>query len=604
MVTLSVEGSTGSVLTYRVRKESITIGAASSNDVVVRAPGVAPKHLVLQRTGDRFTFITQSRQTVVLNGERRSRGVLRVGDRVRVGTAVLVFQGIEEEDGETDTPQETIASQDGAGSPAPVSAAGARKELVVYNETSRLAEARQELVQLFRATRRQEVLPSLRGFFERFFPGSQTMLAWMDGEGRLQPLASNWTEDPPEVPGRAFEELRDPGRYAVLRRGYRETGIWPVIPDGWRPAAYLLVEAPGELGESDRTLASEVVTLLAAHWEGVENTGSLYASWEDVTRQRLAEELPGTSRSIELLRENVLAAAKGHDSVLIAGRPGSGRTFAATLIAQLHPAGALPFEIVQGREGDPEALRAELFGGPGRGEGVTGRVQGGVVIVRDVHLLPVATQREIAAAIQASEGSGASARVRWIVTVPDNLLEVVNEGRLEPALFSATQTHLLSVPSLASRKEDLPLIVVRLLDLITAEQGKTVRGIALETLNDLLGRSWEGEMAELLGELRRLVSATPSGEMVRGDSRRALPADTGSLGDDASGRVFTFLEETDDLKVVVPAVERLLIDRVLRRVKGNQSKAARILNISRGALIAKVKEYDIPDYRYLRRQRG
>jgi len=51
-------------------------------------------------------------------------------------------------------------------------------------------------------------------------------------------------------------------------------------------------------------------------------------------------------------------------------------------------------------------------------------------------------------------------------------------------------------------------------------------------------------------------------------------------------------------------VERLLIDRVLRRVKGNQSKAARILNISRGALIAKAKEYDIPDYRYLRRQRG
>jgi len=526
MVTLAVEGSTGSVLTYRVRKESITIGAASSNDVVVRAPGVAPRHLVLQRTGDRFTFITQSRQTVVLNGERRSRGVLRVGDRVRIGTAVLVFQGTGEENVEPETPQEAVSSGNGSVNAVPVSVPGARKELVVYNETSRLAEARQELVQLFRATRRQEVLPSLQGFFERFFPNSRAMLAWMDGEDRLQPLASNWTEDPPEVPGRAFEELREPGRYAVLRKGYRETGVWPVIPDGWRPAAYLLVEAHGELGESDRTLASEVVTMLAAHWEGVENTGSLYTSWEDVTRQRLAEELPGTSRSIELLRENVLLAAKGHDSVLIAGRSGSGRTFTATLIARFHPAGALPFEIVQGREGDPEAFRTELFGGSGRGEGAAGRARGGVVIVRDVHLLPVATQREIAAAIQASEGSGVPARVRWIVTVPDNLLEIVNEGRLEPSLFSAAQAHLLSVPSLASRKEDLPLIVVRLLDLITAEQGKTVRGIALETLNDLLGRSWEGEMTELLGELRRLVSATPSGEMVRGDSRPVLPPDT------------------------------------------------------------------------------
>ncbi len=53
---------------------------------------------------------------------------------------------------------------------------------------------------------------------------------------------------------------------------------------------------------------------------------------------------------------------------------------------------------------------------------------------------------------------------------------------------------------------------------------------------------------------------------------------------------------------MIPFVEHLIIDRVLRRTKGNQSKAARVLNLSRGALIAKMKEYEIPDYRYLRRQ--
>jgi DNA-binding protein Fis len=53
----------------------------------------------------------------------------------------------------------------------------------------------------------------------------------------------------------------------------------------------------------------------------------------------------------------------------------------------------------------------------------------------------------------------------------------------------------------------------------------------------------------------------------------------------------------------VERVERLLIDRVMRRVKGNQSKGARTLGISRGALIAKVKEYSIPDYRFLRRRK-
>jgi hypothetical protein len=65
----------------------------------------------------------------------------------------------------------------------------------------------------------------------------------------------------------------------------------------------------------------------------------------------------------------------------------------------------------------------------------------------------------------------------------------------------------------------------------------------------------------------------------------------------------TALRQTDDLKVIVETVEREVIDRAMRRVEGNQSRGAHVLNISRGSLIAKLKEYQIPDYRYLRRER-
>jgi hypothetical protein len=64
------------------------------------------------------------------------------------------------------------------------------------------------------------------------------------------------------------------------------------------------------------------------------------------------------------------------------------------------------------------------------------------------------------------------------------------------------------------------------------------------------------------------------------------------------------LRQTDDLKRIVETVERDVIDRAMRRVEGNQSRGAQVLNISRGSLIAKLKEYGIPDYRYLRRERG
>ncbi len=63
------------------------------------------------------------------------------------------------------------------------------------------------------------------------------------------------------------------------------------------------------------------------------------------------------------------------------------------------------------------------------------------------------------------------------------------------------------------------------------------------------------------------------------------------------------LRQTDDLKKIVETVEREVIDRALRRAQGNQSRGSQMLNISRGSLIAKLKEYQIPDYRYLRRNK-
>jgi len=66
----------------------------------------------------------------------------------------------------------------------------------------------------------------------------------------------------------------------------------------------------------------------------------------------------------------------------------------------------------------------------------------------------------------------------------------------------------------------------------------------------------------------------------------------------------TALRSTDDLKKIIDTVEREVIDRAMRRVEGNQSRGAQVLNISRGSLIAKLKEFAIPDYRYMRRERG
>ena len=609
MVTLAIEGNGGSELTYQLVKQVISIGASSQNDVVIRSPGVAPRHLVIQRNDNVYTFLAQPRQVVVLNGERRSRGVLRVGDRIRIGSATLVFKSVGEEEPEVELVDDTAGEETAARQPA--TGEGARSgrpksEIVLYSEPNRLSEARRHMVEIFRAGVRSDLVPSLRTFFSNFFADRQALLAWLDEDGRFQPIVSQWTGEVPKLPARTFEELASSGRYAVLHLGGRELLIYPVSRGTLDSQAYLIVESLERDVETDKLVLAELAPLLAVHWERVENSSSLYGAWEDVARKTVEDHLPGTSPAVRVLRESVIQAARSTFPVLLCGRPGSGRTAVATLIASIHPTGELPLQAIQVKENDDDAFRMALFGPPsadGATSTLADRSKGSVVVIRDIHRLSTGAQRELAAAMSHDVETGYGPSVRWIATTEPDCMALVNEGVLDSTLYNLFQRHIMRIPALNQRREDLPLLVVRLLDTVGAEQDKEIRGIELETLNSLLNHPFEGEMSELLGELRRLVSATPDGEMVRGIVPAAPPSHTADGAEATDEASLSALLVQDDLKVVVPQVERAIIDRVLRRTLGNQSKAARILNLSRGALIAKIKDYEIPDYRHLRRSR-
>jgi DNA-binding NtrC family response regulator len=607
MVTLTIDTGSGSELTHEVAKDTVSIGASSGNDVVLRAPGVAPIHLVIRRTGDTLTFLGQQRQIVVLNGERRSRGVLRVGDRIRVGTATLTIA-----EGHLDDAEGGVAEAVAKAGDEPVSGvdientdeAKPRSEVVVYHEPERLAEGRRRLLDVFVAGVREDLLPSLESFFDGVFSGRRTLLAWLDQKGRLQPIASRWSGAMPQLPPRSFAELDRGSRIAVVRGGACEILIYPV-PVAGEGRVYLLLETDSSDFENDRVLLAELAGMLAVQWENVSSGSALFGQWESEAREKLETRLPGSSQAVNVLRDQLLSAARSSSPVLLYGRSGSGRAYLASLISSLCPTGAPWIRIVQVSGGDETTLRVELFGS-GNTMGVRGlaeRAGGGVVVVRDVQRMSSDLQRQTASVIEEDGVSGYGSKVRWILTGDEEIIGSAAAGGLDASLFNQLQNHLIRVPSIEERREDLPLIVVRMLEWVGAEQGKQIHGIALETLDSLLVHPFDGQIAELLGELRRLVSATPEGEMVRGSLQRSS-SDAGFTAEDGGEVVDTAVVlSQDDLKVVIPAVERLLIDRVLRRSLGNQSKAARELNLSRGALIAKIKEYGIQDYRSLRRSK-
>ena len=604
MVTLVIEGKGGSQLTYQLEKQSVSLGASSNNDVVLRLPGVAPQHLVFQRNGKVFTFLGQNRQVVVLNGERRSRGVLKVGDKIRIGTATVIFKGGDE--GETDVKVIKGIYDRVTGDESEPASSGVeekeRSEVVLFREPHQLSDARTQLVEMFRSRVRSDLVPSLRTFFATVFTDRKALLALTDDEGNFQPVISQWEGDLPRLPARTFTELASAGRYAVLRLAGQLLLVYPVDRGPGLPNAVVLVETTPEDREEDRELLGEFARMLSVHWDRVERSTLVYGEWVKKAQQSLETHLPGTSQAVHILRDSVGAAARSASPAMLSGPVGVGRMFLANLIASLRPGGEPPVRVFQARADEDAALRVELFGAEGESEreSLGQRSRGAVVVVRDVHLMTPSLQRELAAAVTQDLDSAFGPSVRWIVTTGEDAMALVNEGILDVTLFRLFDRHLIRIPSLVDRREDLPLLIVRLLERVGAEQGKEIRGIELETLNSVLDYTFDGQMTELLGELRRLVSAAQDGEMVRGLVPRRAFAGQGTRAEEAE-EIYASLISVDDLKVVIPGVEELIIDRVLRRVKGNQSLGARTLNLSRGALISKIKEYKIPDYRSLRR---
>lgn len=602
MVLLSLESENGAVLTYRLSKVQISVGSSSRNDVVIKSPGVAERHLTIGRSGEVFTFVTVDRQTVVLNGERRSRGVLNPGDRLRIGGATLVFRGADSVGMESveDAPVPAVAP----GSPARDGGDG----FTLRSDPAGYSDFRRRIVDLMREPRFASLQQAVAVIHEAL-PNLDLAVLEFSERGVPVALTSIWTGELPQVRPERIEELKAAGRFGVLSDAKGGTVLIPIPNEAGDPVAVLAARPAGGLGDEGLVWLGEVTRLLAVCWRHIGRPSSPGDGWEVEAAGRLDAMLPGSSQAIQVLRAGVLAAAYGCEPVLICGAPGVGKTEVARILTRIGHASGRSVEVVECRGVEADAVRKELFGSSGHpsfgaeAKGAVGRCRGGVLVLRHVDALPATLQAELAGVISAQQREPLTAfSLRWVATCGEDPLALVQQGKLAMPLFLVFSSRLLRVPRLAERREDLPRLIANLIRSVADSAQKSVRGISLECLNTLLAQNFSGEMAELVLEIGRLVTATPDGEMVRsehflGPGGRDEEEITGPAPD--SSEVLA----SDDLKLVVERVEKLLIDRVMRRVKGNQSKGARTLNISRGALIAKLKEYQVPDYRFLRRKR-
>ena len=293
----------------------------------------------------------------------------------------------------------------------------------------------------------------------------------------------------------------------------------------------------------------------------------------------------------------VLAAlrryARADANVLITGETGTGKDLAARTLHHLGPRRRHPFVVVDCPGLAASLLEAELFGHergaftdagtarPSRFE-LAGE---GTVYLDRVDELSLDAQAKLLRVVEQKQverlGSTAAVpiRARIVASAADGVESAVRDGRFRMDLYHRLRVLPLRLPPLRQRAGDVPVLARRLLAELT--NGRRAPVLSREAMA-LLGRhDWPGNVRELRHVLERAVMASDHGDIDAGDLAELAPSPERVANGESRER-----PTLDDL-------ERRYIAFVLREMRGNQSRAASVLGISRKALWEKRKRYGI-----------
>ncbi|MDX1647952.1 MAG: sigma-54 dependent transcriptional regulator [Longimicrobiales bacterium] len=287
--------------------------------------------------------------------------------------------------------------------------------------------------------------------------------------------------------------------------------------------------------------------------------------------------------------------------VLVTGSSGTGKELVARMLHRESLRSGQPF-IAVNCGGVPEQLLESEFFGFVRGaftgadrdkEGLFEAADGGTLFLDEVGELPGALQVKLLRAVQEGEVRRIGATrttevdVRIISATNRDLEEAVEEGEFRKDLYYRLAVVPIHLPTLQSRKEEIPELTRHLLDRHTSRLGISVEGIDPEAMEVLLDYSWPGNIRELENVLERALVLT-EGDTISLDDLpegvRRPPPETPGIGVDM-----------DDLSVKKHGarLEKHLIEVALDRTGGNKTQAADLLELSPRALRYKIQEYGL-----------
>ena len=319
---------------------------------------------------------------------------------------------------------------------------------------------------------------------------------------------------------------------------------------------------------------------------------------EKLSRAQGVGDLVGQSPVMRKVYDLMQRVSGTDSSVLLTGESGTGKELVArALHSESHRSGK-PFLALNCAAVPANLLESELFGHV-RGaftdaktsrKGLFERGHGGTVLLDEIGEMPMEMQPKLLRVLQERRlrPVGGSSEVSFdtrILSATNRDLETeVEEGRFREDLYYRLNVVEIHVPPLRARGNDILLLAQHFIDELSERVGKPVQGISSEAAPNLLDYDWPGNVRELENAMERAVTLTRFERITVED----LPERITSYESTRINPV-----EFDAQQVLtLQELERRYIERVLKAVGGNKTRAAKLLGLDRRTLYRKLDRYE------------
>ena len=384
------------------------------------------------------------------------------------------------------------------------------------------------------------------------------------------------------------------------------------IRDEGQRSPVIMISALGEIHDAVKALKTGAVDYLIKPFDPDELIHKIRAAVSNRRRGDLIEagartaapgsRFVGEGEAARALRRALEKIARTDTTVLITGESGSGKEVVAREIHARSPRAEEPFVAVNIGAVHENLMESELFGHEkGAFTGADARKIGlfelagpGSLFLDEIGEMPLPLQVKLLRVVQERKirrvGGTRDIPVgtRILSATNRDIEAMVRVGKFREDLYYRLNVVRIVVPPLRERKDDIPLLAGFLLEKMRGRMGKAGVRLSQGALDALVAYSFPGNARELENILERALIYGEDDEIQASDldfaeGRHELPGTSAEIRAPARAPVSTSLD----------SVERVAIERALAKWKGNRTKAAEELGISRRTVINKIRRYGL-----------